>query len=152
MPGRHPLPDWVFHHESPREDPPPDVPAGPPHVLVVDDESNMRVLFRRVLEKGGFQVTDAASGWIGLEALRRDRSICLVLLDLLMPEMDGFRFRRDQMADPRLAQIPTVIVTGADLSTIVHEELKAADYLLKPVSPGHLLSVAAHYCGVKTAE
>jgi CheY-like chemotaxis protein len=55
----------------------------------------------------------------------------LILLDLNMAEMDGHQVRNAQRADPRLAGIPTIVVSGAPLSHIVHEELLATDYLLK---------------------
>lgn len=118
-------------------------------VLVIDDEASVRRLFERILQSADFDVVAAAGGAEGLQRLRDDRQIGLVLLDLAMPEMDGWRFRHAQRLDPALASIPTVIVTGSSLPGIVHEELQADDYLLKPVGREHLLSVVAHYCTPK---
>lgn len=113
----------------------------PRRVLVVDDDAGICELFRRTLQSAGYEVVTAESGAEGWQRLRSDRTIALVLLDLHMPEMDGWRFRHEQLADPVLARIPTVIVTGTPLAGLVHSQLQAADYLLKPISPAHLVSV-----------
>jgi two-component system, chemotaxis family, chemotaxis protein CheY len=115
-------------------------------VPVIDDDDAIRRVFQRYLESAGFEVVGAASGAEGLRILRNGAQVGLVLLDLMMPDMDGWRFRNAQAGDERLAAIPTVIVTGSPLSSVVHAELKAADYLLKPIGRDHLLSVAVHYC------
>jgi CheY-like chemotaxis protein len=84
------------------------VPGDEPHdrsgrVLIVDDDPNHRVLlFQRQLESGGVEAVTAASGAEGLCALRSDPSIGLVLLDLMMPDMDGWRFRHAQACEERL--------------------------------------------------
>ena len=115
-------------------------------VLVVDNDADVRAVIEEYLASGGFDVTAASTGAEGLRLLRADSSIALVLLDLRMPDMDGWRFRQIQMADARLTSIPTVILTGTALPDIVDAELQAAEYLLKPVGREHLLSVARNYC------
>jgi two-component system, chemotaxis family, chemotaxis protein CheY len=96
-------------------------------VPVIDDDDAIRRVFQRYLESAGFEVVGAASGAEGLRILRNGAQVGLVLLDLMMPDMDGWRFRNAQAGDERLAAIPTVIVTGSPLSSVVHAELKAAD-------------------------
>jgi CheY-like chemotaxis protein len=120
--------------------------TGHDRVLIIDDEEDVRDTFAQFLEHAHFDVAVAAGGSEGLELLHADRSIRLVLLDLNMPNMDGWRFRHEQRSDPRLGAIPTIIVTGAPLDQVVHRELDAADYLLKPVGRDHLVSVVARYC------
>jgi CheY-like chemotaxis protein len=115
-------------------------------ILVIDDDLEVRSTFAELLEYANFDVVSASGGAEGLRMLRYDPRIGLVLLDLMMPEMDGWRFRHAQRADTRLASIPTIIVSGSPLGSIVHEELQAADYLLKPVGRDHLVSVVASYC------
>lgn len=115
-------------------------------VLVVDDEPAMRALLKRSLQSAGFDVVVAEGGPAGLQRLREDPEIRLVLLDLNMPEMDGWRFRALQRADPDLKDVPTVIVTGEPLTKVVQCELHAAEYLLKPIGREHLISVVADYC------
>ena len=63
-----------------------------------------------------------------------------------MPGMDGWGFRREQRADPRLKDVPTVVVTGEPLARVVESELYANEYLLKPVGRDHLISVVSEYC------
>jgi CheY-like chemotaxis protein len=115
-------------------------------VLVVDDDEGIRMVMGKQLTTAGFDVLTAASGAEGLDALRREPTIRVVLLDMIMPEMDGWGFRQIQIADTRLSQVPAVILTGAPLPSLVHQQLKAADYLLKPVGRDHLISVVANYC------
>ena len=119
---------------------------GPGRVLVVDDDENVRMVMRKQLQHAGFDVVAAASGAEAFALLKDDAAIRVVLLDMLMPGMDGWGVRREQMSDATLARIPTIILTGAPLPTLVHEQLKAADYLLKPVGREHLISVVSNYC------
>src|SRR5688500_1896827 len=107
-------------------------------ILIVDDEPSVRTMFQRVLHHAGFDAITAIGGADGLRLLKQDPTIGLVMLDLMMPEFDGWRFRHAQRADVLIAHIPTLIVTGSPLDQIVHDQLQAADYLLKPVSPEYL--------------
>jgi CheY-like chemotaxis protein len=115
-------------------------------VLVVDDEEGIRVAVSRQLSFAGFDVVTAAGGAEALSTLRTDSSIRVVLLDMLMPDVDGWAFRREQLLDPRMAAVPAVVMTGAPLPSLVHDQLKASDYLVKPVGRDHLVSVVANYC------
>ena len=114
-------------------------------VLIIDDDDAVRDVFRRLLESAGFDVAEAAGGAAGLQRLRDDPFIGLVLLDLNMPDVDGPSVRRAQRADPQLNAIPTVVVTGS-ADRIVDEKLQAADYLHKPVSRERLLAAVRPYC------
>lgn len=115
-------------------------------VLVVEDEPVMRTLFCRSLQSAGFDVVVAVDGSEGLERLRQDPEIRVVLLDLNMPNMDGHEFRKEQRSDPQLKDVPTVVITGEPLTTVVDSDLSAAEYLLKPVGRDHLISVISEYC------
>jgi CheY-like chemotaxis protein len=117
----------------------------PGRVLLIDDDRDVREVLADGLRAAGFDVAEAATGAEGLRLLRNDTRVGLVLLDLMMPEMDGWRFRYEQRMDPRLAGIPTIITTGAPLGDVVDRELEASDYLLKPIGLQHLISVVAHY-------
>ena len=131
-------PDSLAPYDCPRR--------GPGRVLVVDDDDGVRVAMSKSLEAGRFSVVAAASAAEGLERLRTDPSIRLVLLDMIMPGMDGWGFRHAQLQDARIAHVPAIVLTGAPLPSLVHDQLKAADYLLKPVGRDHLLSVVSNYC------
>jgi len=131
---------------------PPDLPTAPDTggspvqcVLLVDDDQAVREMFSQALHLAGFDVMEASTGGEAFELLRTNTQIGVILLDLKMPDMDGWRFRLAQRTDPRMAAIPTIITTGAPLSEVLDCDLKAADYLLKPVGLEHLISVVAHY-------
>ena len=90
-------------------------PNGGGHALVVDDDESIRSLFHRVLDEGGWSVAEAING---SEALDRvgDRSPDIVLLDLMMPVMDGFEFLLEFRSRPECVSIPVIVVTAKDLS------------------------------------
>ena len=135
------LPEWAALGDSSDDE----AQSGPGRVLIIDDDADVRQLFLEQL--ADFDAVAAASGAEGLAVLRSDRQIRLVLLDLMMPEMDGWRFRHHQLSQPRLADIPTVIVTGASLAGIADDQLKAAEYLAKPVRRDDLIRLVEKYCG-----
>lgn len=124
---------------------PPTHPA-PGRVLVVDDDDRMRRIYANSLRRAGFEVIVEGEAPKGLQRLREDRSIRLVLLDLNMPSMSGWEFRAQQRADPALRDVPTVIVTGTPIADLVSRELHATQYLLKPVAAEQLIRVASDYC------
>lgn len=97
--------------------------AGPVPVLVVDDDAGNRLRLGRMLEAAGCQVLTAAHGREGLAVLQ-NREVALILLDLMMPEMDGFEFMDALQKDPRHAATPVVVITAKDLS--VEERLRLA--------------------------
>jgi CheY-like chemotaxis protein len=115
-------------------------------VLVVDDERAIRELFRRRLLMAGFDVVVASGGAEGLRILGTDPRVSLVLLDLDMPGIDGRRFREAQSSDPRLAGVPTVIITGVALTDTLRRQLQANDYLSKPVDNAQFIQVVERYC------
>jgi two-component system, chemotaxis family, chemotaxis protein CheY len=119
---------------------------GPGRVLVVDDDEGVCSVMTRQLTQAGFDVAAAHSAAEGLAILRKDGSFRIILLDMIMPKMDGWGFREAQLADPAIASVPAIILTGAPLPMLVHAQLQAADYLLKPVGRDHLLSVVSNYC------
>ncbi len=105
-------------------------------VLVVDDDSGVRELLTRSLSFEGFDVMEAANGQDALTQLRTGRRPGVIVLDLRMPVMDGWAFRVAQRADPRIARIPVVILSGADAHRF--QEIEAVAALEKPVSLSQL--------------
>ena len=94
-------------------------------VLVVDDDGPTRERLDTVLAKNGWTVTEATNGREGLEAVKA-RVPSLVLLDLNMPEMDGFTFLRELRQNPAWAEIPVIVMTARDLSAGERAELKGS--------------------------
>jgi CheY-like chemotaxis protein len=103
-------------------------------VLVVDDDEDIRTMIRDVLEDQGFTVACAANGRQALDMLLRDGlKPALILLDLTMPEMDGWTFRQEQQKLPRLAQIPVVLFSGQQDAAQAAQSLNAAALMTKPL-------------------
>jgi CheY-like chemotaxis protein len=90
-------------------------------ILLVEDDPDIRADLAEILVEEGFAVDTAAHGKIALEHMKTGPLPDLVLLDLMMPIMDGFQFRRAQLADPYLATVPVLVLSGAaDLLAHVH--------------------------------
>ena len=105
-----------------------------PSVLVVDDNEDIRTTVRDVLEDQGFTVACASNGREALDMLLRGQSKpALILLDLTMPEMDGWTFRQEQQKVPRLAQIPVVLFSGHHDAARAAQSLNAAALMTKPL-------------------
>ena len=108
---------------------------GPAHLLVTDDNKVNRLLLSRGLEQQGHRVDTAENGRVALELLRRD-AYDLMLLDVEMPEMNGFQVLEQLTADPKLRDLPVIVTSSlegvADIARCI--ELGAEDYLHKPVN------------------
>lgn len=114
-------------------------------VLIIEDDDEIREILAEMLTDKGYPVITARNGVEGLTAMRSSLLPCVVLLDLMMPVMDGWALRREMLADPKLAQIPVVVVSGAADLESKASQLKAACVLTKPVKwPVLLDSVRAH--------
>ena len=119
----------------------------PHRVLVVDDDPDIRETMIEVLEEAGYEAVGAADGFEALAQLRdpEDRW-CVVLLDLMMPNMDGRTFRSEQLQDPGIAPIPVVIVSAMSDVDEAAEELKVSAHVNKPVRLAELVSIVNRFC------
>lgn len=110
-------------------------------ILAVDDEADILELIRYNLARDGYDVDTAASGEIALEKARRNMP-GLVILDLMLPGIDGLEVCRRLKADASTARIPVVMLTakGEDADVVTGLELGADDYITKPFSPRVLLA------------
>jgi CheY-like chemotaxis protein len=120
-------------------------PAG--RILVVEDDGAIRQTVAELLEEEGYEVECAVNGADALARLERADVPALILLDLTMPVMDGWSFRETQRRDPRLAAIPTVVVT-ASLSPDPRAATALAPdgYLPKPFDVDRLMDTVHRYC------
>jgi two-component system response regulator MprA len=114
-------------------------------LLVIDDDHDILLSLQDVLEAEGYRVITACSGREGLEYLRTGLRPDLILLDLMMPGVSGWAFRSRQLADPELASIPVVVVSGQGLSAREVATLRVAGYLPKPVDLDVLLSTVERF-------
>lgn len=114
----------------------------PPDVLIIDDDSRSIHLLELILGSRGYGVAVAHNGDEGL-TLMRSRRFDLLVLDLMLPGMDGFEILRQIRADPQLADVPVIISSARAQATSKHQaaELGAAAYLTKPYRKAELLKI-----------
>jgi len=116
-------------------------------VLVVDDDPDIREAMIEVLEENGHVATGAANGNEALIALRSSTDQpCLILLDLMMPVMDGRQFREEQMRDPALSPIPVIVISAFRDVAQTAEDMKVAAHVKKPVSLRDLVQLVERFC------
>ncbi len=111
-------------------------------LVYVEDDAEMIELVRLILGRRGFEVIGAEGGWEGLETMRREKPD-LVLLDLMMPDLDGWEVFQQMKADENLKDTPVIVVT-AKAQTIDRvlglHIAKVDDYISKPFSPPELIA------------
>jgi CheY-like chemotaxis protein len=116
-------------------------------VLIVDDDTDIRETIEEVLADNDLPATGAENGAIALERLRSDVDPpCVILLDMMMPVMDGRTFRLAQQDDPALSNIPVVVLTAHASGERSARELQVDGFLNKPVDLQTLLDVVRRYC------
>lgn len=112
------------------------------HILCIEDEPEMIDLIRLILSRRGFEVVGAAGGKEGLEKVRQNPPD-LILLDLMMPDMDGWEVYQQIKADEKTKDIPVIVVTAKAQSidkVLGLHIAKVDDYIAKPFSPQDLLN------------
>jgi CheY-like chemotaxis protein len=114
------------------------VTTSPKHILVVEDAAELRDAVRIMLEDAGFKVSIAEDGDQALRALAADPLPDAVLLDVLMPGMDGAEFLANVRAQPRLANLRVGVMTGI-ATALVTKLMKADVFLFKPFKEAELL-------------
>lgn len=113
-------------------------------VLIVEDDADLREMMALLLSAEGFQATTVANGREALDYLQKGGQAEVILLDLMMPIMDGWEFRRRQQADPALASVPVVVLSALDPSRSA--DVRADAVLKKPVDFTHLVQLVRSYC------
>jgi len=111
-------------------------------ILCIEDEPQMIDLIRLILETGGYQVVAAQGGEEGLELMRSEQPD-LILLDIMMPEMDGGDVYHRMQQEPELIQIPVIVVTAkaAPIDKVLWMNVaQVDDYVVKPFGPHDLLT------------
>jgi CheY-like chemotaxis protein len=114
-------------------------------IMIVEDDPDTREMLERFLQLEGFAVRSAANGQLALDALKADGGPCVILLDLMMPVMNGWQFRAAQVRDPGLSQIPVVVVTAAGTRGDI-PAIDADGWLSKPVDFDRLLAAIHPFC------
>jgi CheY-like chemotaxis protein len=106
-------------------------------VVVVDDDVDLRETLGELLADEGYDARCFENGRAALDYLRAGGAPRLILLDLMMPEMDGWQFRREQLRDDRLARIPVVVMTAT--RALESSPIDASEVLYKPIGIDDLL-------------
>jgi CheY-like chemotaxis protein len=116
-------------------------------ILLVEDDDDIRVDLADLLRGEGYEVSTACNGQEALEWLREhSHQVGLILLDLMMPVMNGWDFRARQLEEPALISIPTVLLSGAGDVARHALALKTAGYLIKPLRLDSLLRTVSRWC------
>lgn len=113
-----------------------------PQIMIIDDSPTDTHLLQKMLEKNGYQTVIAQSGDEGIEVARRERP-ALILMDVVMPGLNGFQATRELTTNPETSAIPVIIVTRKDqkVDRVWGMRQGARDYLTKPVNEGALMSL-----------
>jgi len=125
------------------------LPVG--NVLIVEDDADTREMLAALLSTEGFHAVAAEDGLEALHLLRTVRRRapnvpCLVLLDLKMPRLSGNEFRRAQLGDPIVANVPVAVISGATDAQQRAKDLGAVATVTKPIDFNVLLQVVRRYC------
>ena len=120
-------------------------------ILLVDDDIPSVEALKELLEGAGYAVGCAENGREALALLREAGSYCVILLDIMMPVMNGYEFREAQLKDPKLASIPVIVITADGRAREKARQIGTERYLQKPLSPPELLRAIEELCPARTS-
>ena len=113
-------------------------------VLIVEDDADLRDMMAQLLNLEGFNAATVANGREALEYLQEADRPDVILLDLMMPVMDGWEFRRRQQADPSVSGVPVIVLSALDPTRAA--DVNANAFLKKPLDFDRLLALVRSYC------
>lgn len=114
-------------------------------ILIVEDDADARESLAALLEGEGYHVLEAQHGEEALEVLRKS-PVCIILLDIFMPVMNGHAFMAEQSRDPSISSIPVVVMTADAAAAQDAARRGVAEAMTKPLNHDRLLEVVAHHC------
>jgi two-component system, chemotaxis family, chemotaxis protein CheY len=114
-----------------------------PLLLVVEDDAEVRDAISDVLRDAGYRISAAGDGAAAIRALRAGLKPAAILLDLMMPEMNGYEFRTEQRADPAIADIPVIVISAMRIGERAAAALAAAACIPKPSPVDDLLATVS---------
>jgi CheY-like chemotaxis protein len=116
-------------------------------ILVIEDDVSIRELLVELLQGEGYTVASAFNGIEGLETLKSKKiDPDLILIDLMMPGMDGFKFRQEQLKNDDWSKIPTIVMSAESNAKDKMKDLNITAFLSKPVELDTILKTVARYC------
>jgi CheY-like chemotaxis protein len=113
-------------------------------VLIVEDDEDLREMMAQLLTLEGYEAATVANGREALDYLHHTSTPNVILLDLMMPVMDGWEFHRQLEADPALAPVPVIVLSAVD--QVRAANIHAAAFLKKPLDFDRLLALVRTYC------
>lgn len=116
-------------------------------ILVIEDDFEFREVLRELFCLEGYEVLTAVDGADAMRQLQQGARPGLILLDLIMPGIDGFQFRESQKLYPELAEIPVIVISGMGGLEALNSTLGCQDVMRKPLELDVILSTVRHYCG-----
>jgi CheY-like chemotaxis protein len=114
-------------------------------ILVVEDDISIRELLVELLESEGYAVTSAFNGVEGLRVLEAQAKPDLILIDLMMPVMDGYKFRQEQLKHAVWATIPTIVMSAESNAKEKMKDFNITAFLSKPVELDTILQTIARF-------
>jgi len=126
--------------------------AGQGTVLVIDDAEDVCVALTELLEEEGFAVRTARDGREALDLLLGGLRPCAILLDLMMPGMNGWDFRAKQMRVPELAAIPVAVLSASYNAKSTLAQLGDIDFFAKPAPTSAIVAFVKRHCPAATAS
>jgi CheY-like chemotaxis protein len=114
-------------------------------ILVVEDDTSIRELLVELLESEGYEVASAVNGLEGLKILQSQKNPDLILIDLMMPVMDGYSFRTEQLKNNEWSKIPTVVMSAEANAKEKMKNFSITAFLSKPVELDTILKTVARY-------
>ena len=121
-----------------------DAVSSPEHILVVEDDKALRDSLREALELEGYAAVCVEHGEAALRHLATGARPCIIMLDLMMPVMDGWTFRQALLKDQSLASIPVIVMTAATPARVA--AIAAQVILYKPLHMGKVMAVVQQHC------
>jgi CheY-like chemotaxis protein len=115
-------------------------------VLIVEDDADLREMMAQLLTLEGYHTETVANGREALKYLHEAPRPDVILLDLMMPIMDGWEFRKRQQDDPALADVPVIVLTALDQAQARANDLNGVDFLKKPLDFDRLLELVRRHC------
>lgn len=115
-------------------------------IMIVEDDRHLRGALAAYLEGEGYTVIEASHGSEALRLLRLPTDVCLILLDMFMPVMNGWTFRSEQLRDTKLAPIPVIVITADASAAQSAATLGVTDFMVKPIDLGRLSALVARHC------
>ena len=112
-------------------------------ILVIEDDVSIRELLVELLQSEGYEVSSSVNGLEGLKRLEKNPLPHLILIDLMMPVMDGYSFRSEQLKNPLWAKIPTVVMSAEANAQEKMKNYNVTAFLSKPVELETILSTVA---------